>query len=74
MKIRFIKAFGLSVPGDVIDPEQVDVARLLIQRGIAVRVGVTDDPDGDGKAEGGQRGEKKAYSRPPARKPVFKRK
>ena len=73
MKIRFIKAYGLSVPGDVIDPDQVDVARLLIQRGIAVRC--TDDPDGDGKAEGGQRGEKKAYSRPPvARRPVFKRK
>ena len=71
MKIRFIKAFGLSVPGDVIDPPQIDVALLLIARGIATP---HDDPDGDGKAEGGQRGEKKAYSRPPQRRPVFKRK
>ena len=72
MKIRFLKAWGLSNPGDVIDPPQIDVALLLIARGIAVRC--TDDPDGDGKAEGGQRGEKKAYSRPPQRRPVFKRK
>ena len=71
MRIRFIKAFGLSVPGDVIDPPQIDVALLLIARGIATPC---DDPDGDGKAEGGQRGEKKAYSRPPQRRPVFKRK
>lgn len=72
MKIRFLKAWGLSNPGDIIDPPQIDVALLLIARGIATPY---DDPDGDGKAEGGQRGEKKAYSRPPAaRRPVFKRK
>ncbi len=71
MKIKFIKAFGLSAPGDVIDPPQIDVALLLIARGMAVPY---DDPDGDGKAECGKRGEKKAYSRPPARRPVFKRK
>ena len=72
MKIRFLKAWGLSNPGDIINPPQLDVALLLISRKIAE---VYDDPDGDGKAEGGQRGEKKAYSRPPAaRRPVFKRK
>lgn len=72
MKIRFLKAWGLSNPGDIIDPPQIDIALLLIARGIAAP---HDDPDGDGKSEGGQRGEKKAYSRPPAaRRRVFKRK
>lgn len=62
MKIRFIKPYGLSKVGDVIEPDMDDVAILLIARKIAVAV---NDPDQDGRDEAGPGGTKKAFSIPP---------
>lgn len=67
MKIRFIKAYGFNNVGDVIEPAQRDIARILVKRGVAVRVD-EKDPDQDGKAEGGIFGIKKAFSAPPVSK------
>lgn len=35
MKIRFLKHYGESVPGDIIEPDMPDIAHSLIIRGIA---------------------------------------
>lgn len=74
MKIRFIKTYGFNNVGDVIEPAQRDIARILVMRGVAVRV-IEDekDLDKDGKAEGGIFGIKKAFSAPPAGKSGKKR-
>lgn len=66
MRIRLTKAYGLSAPGDELDPP-ASVAKLLIKSGRAVAIDGSD-LDGDGKAEGGAEGEKKAFSSPPATK------
>lgn len=73
MKIRFIKVYGFNNVGDVIEPAQQDIARILIMRGVAVRVEDGKDLDQDGKAEGGMFGIKKAFSAPPAGKSGKKR-
>lgn len=62
MKIRFIKPYGLSNIGDIIEPDMDDVAILLIARKIAVSA---NDPDRDGRDESGAGGTKKAFSAPP---------
>lgn len=65
MKIRFIKPYGLNAIGDVIDPPQRDIARILVCRGVATWIKDDKDLDNDGKAEGGIAGVKKAFSSPP---------
>lgn len=65
MKLR-LKQMYLGQPAGKIVDYGAGVAELLIQRGIAVEV--KDDPDADGKAEGGQDGVKKAFFGPPAGK------
>lgn len=62
MKIRFVKPYGLSKVGDIIEPDMDDVAILLITRNIAVAV---NDPDHDGRDESGPGGTKKAFTIPP---------
>ncbi len=38
MRIKLLKPFGFSEPGDVLDPDP-PVAQLLIDRGVAVAIG-----------------------------------
>lgn len=61
MKAMLLKHYLAFPPGHIVD-FPLPVLTLLIRRGIAKAI---DDPDGDGKAEGGKEGEKKAFSRPP---------
>ena len=68
MKIQFLKPWGMSSVGDIIDPPQKDIAILLVTRKVAAWVPEDNDLDGDGKAEGGIAGIKKAFSAPPRRK------
>lgn len=66
MKIRLLKPYGLSAAGDTLDPPP-PVAKLLIHGGRAEAID-DSDLDADGKDEGGEEGEKKAFSRPPKTK------
>ena len=60
MKAKLIRQYLSFPPGHIVD-FPLPVLSLLIRRGIAKAM----DPDRDGKAEGGEDGEKKAFSRPP---------
>lgn len=66
-QIRFIKPYGLNAVGDVITPQPHDIGRILVCRGVATWVR-DNDPDNDGKDEGGISGIKKAFSAPPVGK------
>lgn len=62
MKARLLKGYLEYPPGTIVDfPLPITIE--LIKRGVAVEL--KNDPDGDGKSEGGHKGEKKAFSRPP---------
>lgn len=65
MKAKLLKAY-LSFPAGAIVDFAPPITTELIKREIAVAI--KEDPDGDGKAEGGRHGEKKAFSRPPVGK------
>lgn len=62
MKAKLLKQYLAFPPGSITDFAE-PITTLLIRRGVAVAI--KEDPDGDGKAEGGRQGEKKAFSRPP---------
>lgn len=64
MRVKLLQGYNGFPVGRVLNVAE-GVARLLIQRMIAEPV---DDPDNDGKAEGGEQGEKKAFSGPPKAK------
>lgn len=64
MRVKLLQGYNGFPVGRVLNVAE-GVARLLIQRMIAESV---DDPDSDGKAEGGEQGEKKAFSGPPKAK------
>jgi len=63
MKYKLIKQYQSFPPGSFVDFPW-PVMSLLIQRGMIEQI-EDKDLDRDGKAEGGERGEKKAFSRPP---------
>lgn len=62
MRARLLKPYLSFAKGAEVDFAP-SIMVLLIQRGVAEQI---KDPDGDGRAEGGRDGEKKAFSRPPA--------
>lgn len=64
MKIKLLQMYNGMPAGRELDLGR-GVAELLIQRKIAEPF---NDPDGDGKQEGGEQGEKKAFTAPPRSK------
>lgn len=64
--IRLLKMYNGIPAGPTPRDFGKGVETELIRRGIAEEIApVQSDPDGDGKAEGGRDGEKKAFSGPP---------
>jgi hypothetical protein len=67
MRIELLQGYNGFLAGRELNVGE-GVARLLIQRGIAKSiepVALSHDADSDGKDEGGEEGEKKAFSKPP---------
>jgi len=74
MKIRLMQGWNGIAAGSIVNLGEGQ-AVLLIGRRQAVQhfgdeeaITVANDPDNDGRAEGGEEGEKKAFSGPPKAK------
>lgn len=67
MKLKLIEMYNGQPAGTILNVGG-GVGQLLLKRKMAEEVTEVKDPDEDGKAEGGIRGEKKAFSRPPVGK------
>jgi hypothetical protein len=68
MKFKLLKMWNGNPAGRVLDLGAGQI-QLLVARGIGVVVSeLPGDKDGDGRAEGGAKGDNKAFTKPPAAK------
>ena len=65
MKIRLMQGWNGIAAGSIVNLGEGQAVLLI---GDEEAITVANDPDNDGRAEGGEQGEKKAFSGPPKAK------